>query len=90
MNRLHPKIALIGIAFGWCQPLPAQGLASRATATVTIRVSVAPRFRVETHGTTVKIFCDHRGSTLPFTVAEVPGSLPQASPANRLLLVVPE
>ena len=90
MNRLLPTFALIGIACGWCQPLPAQGLASRATATITIRVSVAPRFRVETHGTTVKILGDHRGSALPFTVAEVRSSAPQANSATRFFLIVPE
>ncbi|WP_308514456.1 hypothetical protein [Sphingomonas flavescens] len=90
MNRLRPKIALIGIACGWCQSLPAQGLTSRATARITIRVSVAPRFRVETQGTTVKILDDHRGSALPFTVAEVPSSAPQANFATRLFLIVPE
>jgi hypothetical protein len=55
-----------------------------------IRVSVAPRFRVETHRATVKILGDHRGSALPFTVAEVPNSAPQANAATRLFLIVPE
>lgn len=90
MNQRFYRIALIGIAIGWCRPLAAQGLAGRATATVTIRVSVAPRFRLEAHGTTVKILGANRGGALPFTVAEVPRGTSHTSPETRLFLIVPE